>query len=71
MKNKNGKIISHVPALLNAQSLGPMDLVRGGISVGSAYSLAEGRSKMNTDTISQLCSIFKVPIQEVVEYIKN
>ncbi len=65
-----GNVISHVPELLKKRGWGPMDLVRKTtMSLDTAYRLARGEASFSIQTLGQLCKLFGVPIQKIVEYV--
>jgi DNA-binding Xre family transcriptional regulator len=67
-----GNVVSHVPELLKEREWGPMDLVRKTtMSLDTAYRLARGEASFTTTTLEQLCKLFGVPVQEVIEYVPD
>lgn len=67
-----GTVISHVPELLRKRGWGPMDLVRKTkLSLDTAYRLSRGDASISKETIEQLCELFGLPIQKVIEYVPD
>jgi DNA-binding Xre family transcriptional regulator len=64
-----GKFKSHVPDLLIKRGWEPIDLIRKGMSVTSAYRAAAGETEIHTRTLLQLCDVFEVKsIDKIFEY---
>ena len=54
-----GKITIQLNELFEEAGVNPMDLTRHGIAQGTAYNLAQGRSKgIRFDVLEKVCSFF-------------
>jgi len=67
-----GTIVSHVPELLKKNGWSPMVLVRKGMSVDTAYRLAEGDVNFSIRILKLLCEAFEVgDVSEVITFVKS
>lgn len=67
-----GAVVSRVPELLQERGWGAMDLVRrANMGVGTAYKVAGGDTDFTIETLAKLCTLFGVPIQEVVTFVAD
>ena len=67
-----GRVISHVPKLLEKRGWGAMDLVRKAeLGIDTAYKLARGETDFTIQTLEKLCKVFGVPVQRVIEFVED
>jgi predicted transcriptional regulator len=67
-----GTFVSKVPELLKERGLRPIDLIRQGMAMSSAYRAARGYWDFNLKTALQLCNILGVnSLDDIIEYRKN
>ncbi len=66
-----GTLISKIPDLMAERKVNPMDLVRKGLAMNTAYRAARGGIDFTLGTLATICDVLEADgLDDLIEYVR-
>lgn len=71
-RRMDGILISKIPNLMEERKVNPMDLVRKGLAMNTAYRAARGGTDFTLGTLAAICDVLDADgLDDLIEYVRN
>jgi DNA-binding Xre family transcriptional regulator len=68
----DGTLVSKIPDLMLERKVNPMDLIRKGLAMNTAYRAARGETDFTLGTLAVICDVLDADgLDDLIEYVKN